>query len=79
VIGVGVNLFGGATLPPKYVPSFVWGDTPENWTVHDLEKCIANAERIMKRRKVDQTSEEAELLRKVFELTKEERKKAGVR
>jgi len=76
VIGTASNIFGGG-LPPKYVPSFSWGGGRE-FVEHDPDKAIANAGKIMARRKVEQTPAEAALLRRVYEMTAGEREKAGV-
>ncbi|NOX97191.1 MAG: hypothetical protein GXO98_03845 [Nitrospirae bacterium] len=76
VIGVAANVFGGG-LPPKYLPSFSWGGGKE-FVEHDPEKAIANAKKIMARRKVEQSPAEAALLRKVYEMTAEEREAAGI-
>lgn len=71
--GVGSNLFGGGVMP-KFVSSFLWGDG-RNFVEHDLEKMIANARKIMARRKVELSEEEANLIREIFKLTEAERKK----
>lgn len=76
VIGVAANIFGSG-LPPKYVPSFSWGGGKE-FVEHDPGKAIANAKKIMARRKVEQSSAEAALLRQVYEMTAGEREETGV-
>lgn len=72
VVGVACNVYG-AGFPPKFIPSFSWGHT--NMVEHNLEKAIETARIVMGRRKVEMTKEYENLLRKVFELTAEERKK----
>lgn len=72
VVGVACNVYG-AGFPPKFIPSFSWGHT--NMVEHNLEKAIETARIVMRRRKVEMTKEYENLLRKVFELTAEERKK----
>lgn len=51
VVGTGANLFG-AGIPPKYVPPFRWGlaDPP---AVYELERFLASAETVMRRRGVE--------------------------
>ncbi len=73
VVGVCCNIFGG-DYPPKYVPSFVWGGSG-GFEEYILEKALETARRAMARRDHDLTPEEEKVLRKVFELTMEERQK----
>ncbi|MFA4015621.1 MAG: hypothetical protein RUDDFDWM_000711 [Candidatus Fervidibacterota bacterium] len=74
VIGIACNIYG-AEVTPKFVPSFSWGNSEEGFVVHELDKAIATAAKMMSRRKVELTKAEEELLRKVFELTSSERQK----
>ncbi|MCX5726562.1 MAG: putative sugar nucleotidyl transferase [Candidatus Saganbacteria bacterium] len=67
VIGVACNIFG-CGFPPKYIPSFSWGESE-----HDLEKALHAARTVMSRRGIDMSSADELLLRKIFELTKEDR------
>jgi UDP-N-acetylglucosamine diphosphorylase/glucosamine-1-phosphate N-acetyltransferase len=76
VVGVSSNLFG-AGFPPKYVPSFAWGGA-ESLATYDLARSLDVARRVMERRKVTMSAVEEALFRKVFELTQEERRKAGM-
>ncbi|MBN1300293.1 MAG: GlmU family protein [Melioribacteraceae bacterium] len=76
VVGISSNIFGSG-FPQKYVPSFSWGGS-ENMTTYDLEKSIEVAKRVMTRRKVHFSSADERIFRKVFDLTKEERKKRGM-
>lgn len=76
VVGVSSNLFG-AGFPPKYVPSFAWGGA-ESLVTYDLARSLDVARRVMERRRVTMSAEEEALFRKVFELTQEERRKAGM-
>jgi UDP-N-acetylglucosamine diphosphorylase/glucosamine-1-phosphate N-acetyltransferase len=73
-LGFSTNVFGGKGVLPKYIPSFVWGDG-ESFAEYILEKAMATAQRMMDRRGVAWTSSSAELMNRVFELTKEERHK----
>ncbi len=58
VVGVGANVFGGG-FPPKFIPSFAWGEREE----YDRNKAIQTARAVMLRRKVVMTDAEEELLR----------------
>jgi len=72
VVGVMANVFG-ANYPPKFIPSFSWGGSG-GLTTYDLEKAIEVAKRVMERRKKELTPAQEKLLRKIFELTADERK-----
>ena len=72
VVGVSSNVFG-AGFPPKFSPSFSWGG-PAGMTTYKLEKGLEVAERVMARRKIKLGPQEEKLFRKVFDLTREERK-----
>lgn len=76
VVGVCSNVFGSG-FPPKYVPSFAWGGS-DAMTTYDLERAIEVSKRVMARRKIDLTPVDERLFRKVFDLTKDERKKHGM-
>lgn len=71
VVGIACNIFGMG-FPKKYLPSFTWGGV-ESSAVHDMSKVIETAKIVMKRRNVELTNSETELLEKVFYLTSEER------
>jgi UDP-N-acetylglucosamine diphosphorylase/glucosamine-1-phosphate N-acetyltransferase len=72
VVGVCCNVFG-ADYPPKYVPSFTWGGTA-GFEEHDLNKAIETAARVAARRGQTFGSGAETVLRKVFELTRDERR-----
>ena len=72
VIGVACNIFGGG-ITPKFVPSFSWGGE-KGWVENKLDKVIEVAKLVMGRRDVTQTQADRDLLKKVYELTKKERK-----
>ncbi|MFQ6091164.1 MAG: GlmU family protein [bacterium] len=74
VVGVCCNVFG-AGFPPKFVPSFSWGGS-EGLREYDLERAVQTARTVMARRNKELTSEGEEVLRHVFQMTVEERKKA---
>jgi UDP-N-acetylglucosamine diphosphorylase / glucose-1-phosphate thymidylyltransferase / UDP-N-acetylgalactosamine diphosphorylase / glucosamine-1-phosphate N-acetyltransferase / galactosamine-1-phosphate N-acetyltransferase len=62
VIGAGSNLFG-TEQPPTYVPPFSWG-SGASLTAYDVERFLATAEIVMKRRGVDLTDGQRDLLRR---------------
>lgn len=75
VAGVSCNIFGNG-FPPKFIPSFSWcgsGSLKE----YDLQKALETAQTVMKRRNVEKTNTEKELLKTVFELTRNERQTFG--
>ena len=76
VVGVSSNIFGGS-FPSKYIPSFSWGGS-EAITSYDLERSIEVAKRVMRRRKIEMTDNDERLFRKIYDLTKEERRKRGM-
>lgn len=78
VVGVSCNIYG-AGLPPKFVPSFSWGGAEDGFVTYRIDKAIEVAKRVMARRKVQFTEIDEKLFRKVFDLTREEREKNGVK
>lgn len=76
VVGVSCNIFGSG-IPPKYVPSFSWGGA-DMLTTYDLDRSLEVARRVMARRNMSMTPAEEKLFRKVFDLTREERRKRGM-
>ncbi len=76
VVGVSCNIFGSG-IPPKYVPSFAWGGA-DMLTTYDLERSLEVAKRVMARRNMMMSTAEEKLFRKVFDLTREERRKRGM-
>ena len=75
-VGFSCNIFG-AGFPSKHMPSFSWGGSEELKT-YEVEKSIETAAKVFKRRNKVMTEADDYLFRKVFELTKEERKKKGI-
>ena len=71
VVGVGTNIFGSG-LPPKYVPSFLWGGSG-NFAEQELTAALATAGLVMARRDQECSPEEENLLRAIFDVTSEER------
>ncbi len=76
VVGVSSNIFGNG-FPAKYIPSFTWGGS-EALTTYEIEKSMESAERAMERRQKNLSEADVRLLKKVFDLTREERKKRGM-
>lgn len=66
VVGVFCNIFG-VDYPPRYVPSFSWGE--HEFAPYRIEKALEVAERVMARRDVELRAEDATLLRRIFEET----------
>ena len=65
VVGFSANVFG-AGFPPKHVPSFSWGGAGV-LTGYDLEKALAVARTVMRRRKVDLEPADEVLFRSIYE------------
>jgi UDP-N-acetylglucosamine diphosphorylase / glucose-1-phosphate thymidylyltransferase / UDP-N-acetylgalactosamine diphosphorylase / glucosamine-1-phosphate N-acetyltransferase / galactosamine-1-phosphate N-acetyltransferase len=76
VIGAASNVFGGG-LTHKFIPSFSWGNS-HKLIQYEPEKAIKTAKLMMGRRDIDMDDADIDLFRKVFELTEEERKNAGI-
>jgi UDP-N-acetylglucosamine diphosphorylase/glucosamine-1-phosphate N-acetyltransferase len=70
VVGVNCNVLGG-DYPANFIPSFSWAQK----SVYDLDKALATAERALSRRSQIFSKAEQEILRKVFDLTREDRAK----
>jgi hypothetical protein len=65
VVGVSANIYG-AGFPEKFIPSFSWGGA-EGMMTYRAEEAIDAAERMMKRRNIELTYEDEQILRTVFE------------
>ena len=76
VAGISCNLYG-AGLPPKFVPSFSWGEK-NALTVYNLDKSVETARRVMARRDVKMSEAYERLFRTVFLLTDPDRRNAGI-
>ncbi len=76
VVGVSCNIFAG-DMPPKFVPSFAWGDG-RRFATYRQEQASEDAATVMARRGVTQTEADRRLLRNVFEATASARKAAGI-
>ncbi|MBI4546747.1 MAG: GlmU family protein [Ignavibacteriae bacterium] len=76
IVGVSCNIYG-AGLPPKYIPSFSWGEG-KSFSVYRLEQGLETARRMMARRNVQMSAEYEELYRSIFYATENERQNAGI-
>lgn len=64
VIGVSANVYGGG-YPRNFIPSFTWGGN-QKYTTYSLDKAFVTAENMMKRREVELTAEDREILMYAF-------------
>ena len=71
VVGPSSNIYG-TMLPPKFVPSFSWGDA-RHFETYDVEKALAVAVKVMGRRNVTASAEYQRLFRQIFTMTAHER------
>jgi UDP-N-acetylglucosamine diphosphorylase/glucosamine-1-phosphate N-acetyltransferase len=67
VVGVGANVFG-AGFPKNFIPSFSWGGA-NGLITFQTKKFYEVAEAVMKRRGIEFSSVEKEIVDQVFELT----------
>lgn len=75
IVGFSCNVFG-AGFPDKYLPSFSWGGL-DSVTTYDIDKSVETAKRVLERRNIKMTTAEEVLFKKIFDLTKVERRKRG--
>lgn len=66
VVGVSSNLFG-AEFPDKYIPSFQWGTSGENY---NFEKAVESANNMMERRGLQLSPEEIAILKYIADTSK---------
>jgi UDP-N-acetylglucosamine diphosphorylase/glucosamine-1-phosphate N-acetyltransferase len=71
VVGPGCNVFGG-DFPPQYIPPFSWGGSG-GLVEHRFDTFIETAKRATKRRGRKFFKEEAQLYRRLYEMTAGER------
>jgi UDP-N-acetylglucosamine diphosphorylase/glucosamine-1-phosphate N-acetyltransferase len=72
VVGVGANTFG-AGFPSYHVPDFSWGGAQDGFEVYSLNKMLETTTKVFARRDHREfDANEQNILRKVFELTREE-------
>ena len=67
VVGVSCNLFGDG-YHRNFVPSFSWGG-PQGYTLYQFDKAIETAKRVMKRRNIEMSEIDIEILKNVYNLT----------
>ncbi|MDN6279692.1 MAG: GlmU family protein [Psychroflexus sp.] len=67
IIGVSTNIFGSG-FPRNFVPSFSWGGS-QGVKTYNFKKAMEVAAIVMKRRQLDLTETERDILEKVYELT----------
>lgn len=72
VVGVSSNIFGSG-FPRNFVPSFSWGGSA-GMSTYKTSKAFEVAEIVMKRRGIEFTEDDKEILEKVFEETKKWRR-----
>jgi len=72
IVGAGSNLFGGG-MPPKYVPPFSWG-SGSDLSLYDLEKFIATARTVMKRRNIELSDGMRQVLERAWHYSQSEQK-----
>ena len=71
VVSVSCNIYGGG-FPEKFIPAFSWGGS-EGFTTYQFDKAIDTANKMMARRHLSLTEHEIEILKYVFEKTKDQR------
>lgn len=69
VVGVSSNVFG-AGFPRNFVPSFAWGGAA-GYETYPFKKAIETAELVMKRRHVELTDIDIDILQNVFDRTEQ--------
>jgi len=72
VVGVSSNIFGSG-FPRNFIPSFSWGGSA-GMTTYKTSKAIEVAEIVMKRREIEFSADDKEILEHVFEETKKWRR-----
>ena len=72
VVGVNANIFG-AGFPRNFIPDFSWGGA-QGFTTYKLTDAFEVAKLVMKRRGIEFTELDKEILTEVFELTERFRK-----
>jgi UDP-N-acetylglucosamine diphosphorylase/glucosamine-1-phosphate N-acetyltransferase len=51
VVGTSANIFGSG-MPPKFVPSFSWGNGGDGFDAYQVDKAVETARRVMERRQI---------------------------
>jgi UDP-N-acetylglucosamine diphosphorylase/glucosamine-1-phosphate N-acetyltransferase len=71
VVGVSANIFG-AGFPRNFIPSFTWGGAT-GFSTYALAKAYETAEKVMERRNLKLIDIEKEILKHIFDTSKEHR------
>jgi UDP-N-acetylglucosamine diphosphorylase/glucosamine-1-phosphate N-acetyltransferase len=71
VVGFSANIYDGGYMP-KFIPSFAWGNRSDFGT-YELDKAIITAQRVMERRSVTMSREDAEIFERIFNFTSKHR------
>jgi UDP-N-acetylglucosamine diphosphorylase/glucosamine-1-phosphate N-acetyltransferase len=69
VVGISTNIFGSG-YQRNFIPSFVWGG-PSGYKAYNIDRAITVAKRVYERRNLTFNQLEEDILRNVFNLTKE--------
>lgn len=69
VVGVSANIFGSG-FPKNFIPSFSWGGA-SGFTEYKLNKAFEVAKKVMERRNIDFNKKDEEILKHIFEQTKQ--------
>lgn len=72
VIGISANIFG-AGFPRNFIPSFSWGGA-NGFTTYAIKKAFETMETVMKRRDIEFSEKEREILTHVFNMTEKYRR-----
>lgn len=67
VVGVSANIFGSG-FPRNFVPSYSWGGSA-GFQTYNMKKALLVARQVMKRRDIELTPEDEEILNEVFFIT----------
>jgi len=73
-IGFATNVFGAGLVADKHIPPFCWGGTG-NYVEYDIERAIATARTVLKRRNVEFSGEDERLFRAIFKESADRRAK----
>jgi UDP-N-acetylglucosamine diphosphorylase/glucosamine-1-phosphate N-acetyltransferase len=68
VLGTSCNIFGNG-YPRYFVPSFSWGSPTGGFETYEINKAIATAENVYKRRGMEFTDIDKEIFNYIFNLT----------
>jgi UDP-N-acetylglucosamine diphosphorylase/glucosamine-1-phosphate N-acetyltransferase len=72
VVGVSANIFGSG-FPRNFIPSFSWGGAA-GMTTYQMNKVLETAELVMKRRGLELTREDINILQYVYDISEKYRK-----